>query len=105
MSCRLPAMGKIGPPKSRAEIQRAYRERKKLNEGEAFLKKESARVMKYYTPAANLSRAEHRKRRAKNSEAVKRYRKTRKVNPREKFGSDRNERGTHPDSSLEGAVH
>ena len=104
MSCRFPAMGKIGPPKSRAEIQRAYRERKKLNEGEAYSKEESARVM-YYTPAANLSRAEHRKRRAKNSEAVKRYRKKTKMSPREKFGSDRNERGTHPDSSLEGAVH
>lgn len=33
---------------SRAEIQKAYRERKKANEGEAFRKWENSRVKKYY---------------------------------------------------------
>ena len=41
--------------KSRAEIQKAYRARQKLKMGEAFLKKETARVKKYYIKTANMS--------------------------------------------------
>jgi hypothetical protein len=36
--------------KSKAEIQKAYRERKKLREGEAYLKKERERIKAYYVP-------------------------------------------------------
>ena len=40
--------------KSRAEIQKAYRERKKAANREEFLEKERVRVHKYYVPAASL---------------------------------------------------
>ena len=36
--------------KSKAEIQKAYIERKKLWEGEAYLKKERERIKAYYVP-------------------------------------------------------
>ena len=39
-------------PLSRAQIQRAYRERKKAKEGENYLRKERTRRMKYNLPAA-----------------------------------------------------
>lgn len=44
--------------KSKAEIQRAYRERKKLREGEDYFRKERARVTGYYVPIADQSKKE-----------------------------------------------
>ncbi|CAC5416240.1 unnamed protein product [Mytilus coruscus] len=51
--------------KSRSQIQKEYRERKKLKEGKSYLKKESARVIKYYVPAAELPTKERKKRNAR----------------------------------------
>lgn len=61
-------------PLSRAEIQKRYRERKKLEEGRGYLEKESRRQRKYYVPVANLSTSEKRKR---NESIKKRVRKHR----------------------------
>ena len=44
--------------KSRAEIQKGYRGRKKQKEGESYLAKERQRRMTYYTPSSELSRTE-----------------------------------------------
>ena len=41
--------------KSRAEIQKGYRGRKKQKEGESYLAKERQRRMTYYTPCSKLS--------------------------------------------------
>ena len=39
-----------------AEIQKAYRERKKLKEGSKYLEKETQSVKAYYVPTAKLKR-------------------------------------------------
>lgn len=66
-------------PLSRAEIQRAYRERKKAKEGENYLRKERTRRMKYYVPAAELSTKERKRRNKQNAERVKRHREKRRT--------------------------
>ena len=66
-------------PRSRAEIQRAYRERKKAKEGENYLRKERTRRMKYYVPAAELSTKERKRRNKQNAERVKRHREKRRT--------------------------
>ncbi|KAK6184558.1 hypothetical protein SNE40_007008 [Patella caerulea] len=48
--------------KARAKIQKAYRERKKLREGDKYLKKETCRVMKYYNPSSSLAETDRKKR-------------------------------------------
>jgi len=60
--------------KSRAEIQKAYRERKKQKEGESYLAKERQRRNTYYTPSSELSRTERVKRNEKNSEYLRTWR-------------------------------
>jgi hypothetical protein len=60
--------------KSRAEIQKAYREKKKQKEGESYLAKERQRRMTYYTPSSELSRTERVKRNEKNSEYLRTWR-------------------------------
>lgn len=50
-------------PNTRAEIQRAYRQRKKEREGEAYAEKERKRVKKYYTPIAQRSKKDAHTRR------------------------------------------
>lgn len=60
--------------KTRAEIQRAYRERKKLKEGDEYRKNESIRVMKYYIPSQELNRVERTKRNVKAAERNRRHR-------------------------------
>lgn len=49
-------------------IQRAYRERKKLENNEAFLEKESDRKRKSYIPNSLLTETEEAKRRSANRE-------------------------------------
>ena len=44
--------------KSRAEIQKAYQERKTLKEEERYYQKERIRQMTYYVPGAELSHSE-----------------------------------------------
>ena len=65
--------------KSRAEIQRDYRERKKLKEGRQYLDRESERVKKYYKPSAELSRRDLRQRRERNNRNLQRHRDRVKV--------------------------
>lgn len=52
--------------KTRAEIQRAYRERKKAANKDAWLQKERSRINKYYIPADKLTRKERSQRNQKN---------------------------------------
>ena len=65
-------------PFSRAEIQKAYRERKKATEGKHYLRKERRRRMKYYVPSADLTESQRKKRNKKNNKVLKRYRQKRK---------------------------
>ncbi|CAG2198148.1 unnamed protein product [Mytilus edulis] len=51
--------------KSKAEIQKAYRERKKQKEGEAYLKKERERVKGYYVPIEEKPQRKANERRKK----------------------------------------
>ena len=59
--------------KTRAEIQRAYRERKKAND-DTFLQRERERRMSYYKGVETLPRRERLKRQLKTREAVARHR-------------------------------
>ena len=63
--------------KSRAEIQKAYRERKKAAEGSRFLAKEVRRVQKYYRSTVSLSSPELEKRREEIRKSVAKHWKTR----------------------------
>lgn len=65
--------------KSKAEIQRAYRERKKLREGEDYFRKERARVKGYYVPIAEQSKKKANDRRKKVREAVRKHRENKKL--------------------------
>lgn len=65
-------------PLSRAEIQKAYIERKKAKEGESYLR-ERTRRMKYYVPSAELSTNERKRRNKQNAERVKKHREKRKT--------------------------
>jgi hypothetical protein len=65
--------------KSKAEIQREYRERKKLQEGENYLKRERARVKGYYVPIAERPKKKANEIRKKVREAVRKHRKKLKL--------------------------
>ena len=58
----------------RAEIQRDYRERKKQADSEAFLGKERERKRAAYTPTCLLSESLQAKRRKENREKARRFR-------------------------------
>ena len=60
--------------KTRAEIQREYRERKKQADRRTFLEKERERKRGAYTPTALLSESAKAKRRKENREKAKRFR-------------------------------
>ncbi|XP_071164971.1 uncharacterized protein [Mytilus edulis] len=60
--------------KSKAEIQKAYRERKKQKEGEAYLKKERERVKGYYVPIEEKPQRKANERRKKVREWVRQHR-------------------------------
>ena len=64
--------------KTRAEIQKAYREQKKAKEGSAYLDNEVKRVQKYYRRTVNLSKTELEKRREKIRESVNKHRASRR---------------------------
>ena len=59
--------------KSRAEIQRDYRERKKRIEGESYKKRERERRQKYYVKTSELSTPELKKRREQTLNRVKKH--------------------------------
>ena len=60
--------------KSRAEVQRAYRERKKAKEGELYLTKERQRVKKYYVPTNSLPKKNLKERREKIRDCMRQKR-------------------------------
>ena len=60
--------------KSRAEIQKAYRERKKAKLGSVYLEKEVQRVQKYYKPTCSLRQSELQDRRERVRESVRKHR-------------------------------
>ena len=60
-------------PKSRSEIQKAHRERKKANDAN-FLLRERQRQAEYRVPAARLTKKNLIKRRSKNKEYCLTYR-------------------------------
>ena len=64
--------------KSRAEIQRAYRERKKLESGEEYLRKEKERAKKYKISIDLLSAEQLEQRRKKCREWTRKYREKQK---------------------------
>ncbi|KAH3886836.1 hypothetical protein DPMN_010849 [Dreissena polymorpha] len=65
--------------KSRAEIQKAYRERQKLK-GPAFLSKERARQRQNYVPASSKKTKEARNNQAKLRNRLSRLRKKTREN-------------------------
>lgn len=64
--------------KTQAEIQRAYRERKKLKEGTKYLDRESKRVLGYYKPVTDLSKKKANERRQRIRENVRKHRQKKK---------------------------
>lgn len=64
--------------KTRADIQKSYRERLKAKNNEEYLKKERERRRKNYVPSSQLTRRERIRRNVKLNEAVKRHRRRKK---------------------------
>ena len=60
--------------KTRAEVQKAYRERKKAKEGSDYLRKETERVKGYYKPTTELESRKLNKRREKIRNCMRRKR-------------------------------
>ena len=65
------------PRKTRSAIQRAYRERKKLEDDKTYLQRERDRKRKAYIPTALLTESEKAKRRKSNREKAKHFRERR----------------------------
>ena len=59
--------------KSRADIQRAYRQRLKAKDNEAYLKKERERRRRDYVPTALLSECDKKHRNELNREKLRRF--------------------------------
>lgn len=59
---------------SNAERQKKYRERKKAEEGENYLRKEVQRVKKYYVPTSELSKNSLSKRHKRIKESMRKHR-------------------------------
>ena len=68
------------PKKPRNEIQRSYREKKKLENRDAFLEKERNRKRKSYIPISLLTEPEQAKRRKENREKSMRFREKSRIN-------------------------
>ena len=64
--------------KSRADIQRAYRERKKKELGQEYFDKEKKRVKEYYIPTKELSRKDRDARNLMKKEGMRRSRDKKK---------------------------
>ena len=65
---------------SRAQIQKEYRERKKLVNSEGFLKQERERKCAAYTPSILLPESALAKQRKENREKARRFRSKAKAN-------------------------
>ena len=66
--------------KSRADIQRAYRERKIAELGQIYHENEARRMRKYYVKTEKLTKEDLTKRRKKIKVAMRKLRQQRKVN-------------------------
>ena len=66
--------------KSRAEIQKAYRERKKAQEGSGYLRKETERVKRYYKPTTEITPKKLSARRKKVRDCMRRKRNRQPAN-------------------------
>ena len=64
--------------KSRADIQRAYRERKKKELGQEYFDKEKKRVKEYYIPTTELSKKDRDARNLMKKEGMRRSRDKKK---------------------------
>ncbi|XP_046548265.1 uncharacterized protein LOC124258241 [Haliotis rubra] len=71
--------GGIAMGKTRAEIQKAYRERLKAKNNEAYLAKERKRRSDSYVPSAQLSRKDRLRRNLRNKETLKRHRQRKRA--------------------------
>ena len=92
--------------KSRAEIQRAYRERKNAELGDTYLRKESERVKQYYTKVEDLPTRQRSKRRENNRLNAFRYRQNRRrklLNERRGITEVENKTGGHISDDEENA--
>ena len=63
-----------------AEKQRKYWERKKLEKGSEYLKKETERIKKYYIPATRLSLEGLGRRRKRSRDYTKKFRDSKSKN-------------------------
>lgn len=64
--------------KTRAEIQKAYRQRKKAKEGGRYKQREVKRVQKYYRSTADLSKSELQERRQAIRQSVAKHREAKR---------------------------
>lgn len=64
--------------KTRAEIQKAYRQRKKAKEGGRYKQREVKQVQKYYRSTADLSKSELQERRQAIRESVAKHREAKR---------------------------
>ena len=76
--------------KTRAEIQKAYRDRKKAANKEEYLKKEAIRAKRYYVPTEQMSATKLCKRRAKIRKAMQKHRLKKTVNTSNAEQTDEN---------------
>ncbi|ESO91800.1 hypothetical protein LOTGIDRAFT_163160 [Lottia gigantea] len=65
--------------KSRAEIQKAYRQRKKEKDNDAYLRKERERRRKSYVLSGELTSRERNRRNEKNRQNLSRHREENEV--------------------------
>ena len=65
--------------KTRAEIQKAYRKRKKVKEGSTYLGREVQPYKKYYRRTEELSNTDLRKRRERIRKSVAKHREKRSI--------------------------
>lgn len=89
--------------KSRAEIQKAYRERKKAKEGHGYLRRETERVKRYYKPTTELGPHKLRKRRERIRKCMQQLRQKLKQQAVAERRSEEVERAVHdvPHASID----
>lgn len=74
--------------KTRAEIQRQYRERKKAKEGEHYLERERERNRKNYVPIAARTKKDQKTRREKVRKYVQDHRMRKRIEQRRSVNAD-----------------
>lgn len=82
--------------KTRAEIQKAYRERKKAKEGQVYLNKETERVKRYYKPTKEIGPNRLNVRRERVRMCMQRQRQQRRNTPLCTQGGENESPGGNP---------